>query len=33
MQQWGQVYSPEQALQQGTIFPELDFPFMMGRCR
>lgn len=33
MQQWGQVYSPEQAFRQGTIFPELDYPFMMGRCR
>ena len=32
-QQWGQTYPLERALERGTIFPELDLPFMMGRCR
>lgn len=32
MQQWGAVYPPDTALQRGTIFPELDLPFQMGRC-
>lgn len=32
-QPWGQTYSLEQALSRGTIFPELDLPFVMGRCR
>ncbi len=31
-QQWGQTYTMEQALDRGTIFPELDLPFVMGRC-
>ena len=31
-QQWGQTYTPEQGLRQGTIFPDLDYPFVMGRC-
>ncbi len=31
-QQWGQTYTMEQALYRGTIFPELDLPFVMGRC-
>lgn len=30
-QQWQQTYSMEQALSRGTIFPELDLPFVMGR--
>lgn len=29
-QQWGQTYSMEQGLKQGTIFPELDYPFLGG---
>lgn len=32
-QQWGQTYPLEQGLNRGTIFPELDLPFVMGRCR
>ena len=32
-QRWKQTYSLEQALNRGTIFPELDLPFVMGRCR
>lgn len=32
-QQWGQTYNLAQGLQRGTIFPELDYPFVMGRCR
>lgn len=32
-QKWGQIYSFEQALNRGTIFPELDLPFNMGRCQ
>lgn len=32
-QQWRQTYPMEQALSRGTIFPELDLPFVMGRCR
>lgn len=31
-QQWSQTYTMEQGIQQGTIFPELDLPFVMGRC-
>ncbi len=26
-QQYGEVYSPEKALDQGTLFPDLDKPF------
>ena len=33
MQSWQQQYSLEQGFRRGTIFPELDLPFMMGRCR
>ncbi|MDO4269114.1 MAG: spore coat associated protein CotJA [Eubacteriales bacterium] len=33
MQRWGQTYALSQGFQRGTIFPELDLPFMMGRCR
>lgn len=32
-QQWSQTYPIDQALIRGTLFPELDFPFVMGRCR
>lgn len=32
-QKWKQTYSLEQGLNRGTIFPELDLPFVMGRCR
>lgn len=32
-QRWKQTYSLEQGLNRGTIFPELDLPFVMGRCR
>lgn len=32
-QQWQQTYSIEKGLSRGTIFPDLDLPFMMGRCR
>lgn len=32
-QRWRQTYSLEQGLNRGTIFPELDLPFVMGRCR
>ncbi len=31
-QQWRQTYTLEQGLRQGTIFPELDYPFVIGRC-
>ena len=33
MQQWGPVYPADTAFQRGTIFPELDLPFQMGRCQ
>lgn len=32
-QRWGQTYPLSQGFQRGTIFPELDLPFVMGRCR
>ncbi|MEG7531916.1 MAG: spore coat associated protein CotJA [Hungatella sp.] len=32
-QQWQQTYTIDRALQRGTIFPTLDLPFQMGRCR
>ncbi|MGL5434956.1 MAG: spore coat associated protein CotJA [Lachnospiraceae bacterium] len=32
-QQWNQTYPIEQAMTRGTLFPELDYPFVMGRCR
>ena len=31
-QRWQQVYSVDQAMSRGTIFPDLDKPFSMGRC-
>lgn len=35
MQGWSQTYDPAVALQRGTVFPELDLPFMVigGVCR
>lgn len=33
MQRWTQTYTLSQGLERGTIFPDLDLPFMMGRCR
>ena len=32
-QRWQQVYPVEKAMNRGTIFPDLDKPFSMGRCR
>lgn len=32
-QRWCQTYPMPQALERGTIFPELDLPFVMGRCQ
>lgn len=32
-QRWSHTYSVEQGFARGTIFPELDLPFVMGRCR
>ena len=32
-QRWGQTYPVEQGFARGTIFPDLDLPFVMGRCR
>ncbi len=31
-QQWQSTYAPERGLVQGTIFPQLDLPFMYGGC-
>lgn len=31
MQTWGPLYDPQKALCQGTLFPELDKPFLGGR--
>lgn len=28
MQQWRKLYSPEEALRRGTMFEELDLPFL-----
>lgn len=30
-QQWGETYPPEKALQMGTLFTELNKPFLGGR--
>ena len=30
MQRWNQVYDMSRGLTWGTIFPELDLPFVMG---
>ena len=32
-QQWQLTYALDRGLVRGTIFPELDLPFVMGRCR
>lgn len=32
-QAWETPYPMEQGLRRGTIFPSLDYPFMMGGCR
>ncbi|MFR2848215.1 MAG: spore coat associated protein CotJA [Hungatella hathewayi] len=32
-QQWQQTCALDRGLARGTIFPELDLPFVMGRCR
>lgn len=32
-QVWNQPYPLEKGFVRGTIFPELDLPFVMGRCR
>lgn len=29
-QQWGETYSEDEAFQNGTLFPELNFPFEGG---
>lgn len=29
-QQWGEVYEPDKAFCEGTLFPELNFPFERG---
>ena len=31
-QQWQQTYSLDQGFKRGTIFPDLDLTFYMGRC-
>lgn len=33
MQHWEQTYDMADAIKRGTMFPSLDLPFMMGRCR
>lgn len=33
MQRWEQTYDMENGMRRGTVFPSLDLPFMMGRCR
>ena len=32
VQIWRELYRPEEALEAGTIFEELDYPWMVGRC-
>ncbi len=29
-QEWGEVYTDDEAFPIGTLFPDLDFPFMRG---
>lgn len=31
-QQWQQTYPLDKGFNQGTIFPDLDLPFVMRRC-
>ena len=33
MQRWETPFPMERGFQRGTIFPSLDYPFVMGRCR
>ena len=33
MQMWGTIYPLARGFVRGTIFPSLDLPFAMGRCR
>ena len=33
MQGWETPYPMEHGFMRGTIFPSLDYPFVMGRCR
>lgn len=33
MQQWQQTYDLGMGFSRGTIFPDLDLPFEMGRCQ
>ena len=35
VQQWSQTFDPGEALERGTLFPELDLPFMAmgGSCQ
>ncbi len=33
MQQWNRTYSLAEGFRRGTIFPDLDLPFVMGRCQ
>lgn len=30
-QQWGEIYESSKGLERGTIFPDLDKPFLCGR--
>lgn len=32
MQQWGKTYDLDTGFSRGTIFPDLDLPFLAGRC-
>ncbi len=32
-QRWCQTYPVQQGFERGTLFPQLDLPFVMGRCR
>ena len=33
MQKWRMTYTPEKALKAGTMFAELNLPFMGGMCK
>ena len=33
VQSWEAPFPMDRAFQRGTIFPSLDYPFVMGRCR
>jgi hypothetical protein len=33
MQKWRMTYAPEKALKAGTMFAELNLPFVGGKCR